>query len=111
MSCPSTSASRQHYEDDSRQARRARGVADLERDAGCRAREPRGVYIGQDYPAVMTPFSCSFLGCEIVSAGVDRRDGFIASLAGQEVQKKLYNETMAEMGKYIAVPSYLAGKA
>jgi len=59
----------------------------------------------------MTPFSCSFPGCEIVPADVDRRDGFIASLAGQEVQKKLYNETMVEMGKYVAVPSYLAAKA
>ncbi len=59
----------------------------------------------------MNPFSCPFLGCEIVSADVDRRDGFITSVAGQEVQKKLYNETMAEMGNYVAVPSYLAAKA
>lgn len=44
-------------------------------------------------------------------ADVDRRDGFIASPAGQEVQKKLYNETTGEMGKYLAVPSYLAVKA
>ncbi len=101
----------QHYEDDSRQAGRARGVADLKRDARCRAREPWGVYVRQDYPAVMNPFSCPFLGCEIVSADVDRRDGFITSVAGQEVQKKLYNETMAEMGNYVAVPSYLAAKA
>lgn len=51
------------------------------------------------------------LGCEIVPADVDRRDGFIASLSGLGVQKKLYNETMAEMGKYVTVPSYLAIKA
>lgn len=86
-------------------------MTDLERHAGCRAREPWEVYIGQDYPAVMTPLSCSILGCEIVPADVDRRDGFVASLASQEVQKKLYDGTMAEMGKYVAVPSYLAAKA
>lgn len=48
---------------------------------------------------------------EIVKADLDRHDKFIESPTGQELEKKLYNETMAEMGKYIAVPSYLAGKA
>lgn len=40
-----------------------------------------------------------------------RHDKFIVSPAGQELEKRLYNETMAEMGKFIAVPSYLARKA
>lgn len=49
--------------------------------------------------AVVTPFSCSFLGCENVPADVDKRDGFIASLAGQEAQKKLYDKTDGRDGQ------------
>jgi hypothetical protein len=52
-----------------------------------------------------------FDGAKFVAADLHRRDEFIGSPAGQEVGKKLYNETMAEMGKFVAVPSYLAGKA
>ena len=39
-----------------------------------------------------------------------RHDRFIVSAAGQEIQKRLYNETMVEMGKYVGVPSSLGAK-
>ena len=40
-----------------------------------------------------------------------RRAPFIESAAGQEVEKKLYSETIAEMRNYVDVPSYLLVKA
>jgi len=48
---------------------------------------------------------------KFVAAELHRRDEFIGSPTEQEVGKKLYNETMIEMSKSVAVPSYLASKA
>ena len=39
-----------------------------------------------------------------------RRAPFLGSTAGRELEKKLYEETMAEMQKYVSVPQGLVAK-
>ena len=43
----------------------------------------------------------------LTTEAYNRRAPFLQSSAGQKVEKKLYAETIAEMGNYVTIPSKL----